>query len=107
MKKFYVCKGGLAKGPFTVEKLIENGINPSDPVWCAGFKGCKPARNVAELKMIFDDHSGGTSAVPGSAHQQDYILYKRELHRYRNLLAGSLVAVGGLVIYYLLTVLIS
>jgi hypothetical protein len=108
MDKFYVCKGGLAKGPFTLQKLVENGIAESDPVWCAGFKECKPASKVSELKMIFEPRQRqATTGFSVSPPQHNYVLYKKEQHKYSQLLACSLVGASALVIYYVLTLLTS
>ncbi len=108
MKKFYVFKGGLAKGPFTIEKLVENGIDQSDPVWCAGFTECKPAIRVKELQMIFKSRQHQAAAdfalVPRQHH---YVLYKKPQSKYNVLFVCSLVAATALIIFYTVTVLAS
>ena len=94
MKKFYVCKGNLAKGPFTVEKLQEQHISPFDPIWCEGFSQCKRAKDISELKTIF---------IPNERFKNQFYSYDHQQEaKYYILGMCTMVGAGGLFIYYLL-----
>lgn len=51
---FYVDKNGKQAGPVNAEKLLANGVNEETLVWKAGMEQWLKAKNVPELKNIFN-----------------------------------------------------
>jgi hypothetical protein len=98
MKRFYILKGNIARGPFTLEKLQEQQINPDDRIWCQGFHQSRRAIDVAELKALFTDNRTLSNQVNTYVDHRD--------GKYNALWICTLVGAAGLLVYYLYLLLI-
>ena len=63
---FYIDNNNTQKGPIAGERLLEFGVTPETPVWCNGMPDWMPAREVSELKPLFQQQP------PQFWHQQYY-----------------------------------
>ncbi len=63
---FYIDNNNTQKGPIAGERLLEFGVTPETPVWCNGMPDWMPAREVSELKPLFQQQP------PQFGHQQYY-----------------------------------
>jgi len=52
--EFYIIKGRIKKGPFTIQKIKCKNIKKDTLVWKEGFKGWKKAEEVDELKCFIE-----------------------------------------------------
>lgn len=54
MKEYYIHTDLEQKGPLTLEELLKSDINGHVPVWYAGLEEWTLARNLEELKILFE-----------------------------------------------------
>ena len=52
MEKFFIVLNGLQQGPFTIEQLVDKGINSSTLVWTEKLDNWVEAKNIEDLKEI-------------------------------------------------------
>ena len=57
MEKYYIVIEDQQKGPYTLEELKEQEISSSLLVWNESMEDWTEARNVSELKDIFQKNS--------------------------------------------------
>ena len=50
--EFHLIRNGKQEGPFTVEELSQQGINPESEVWAPGMADWKQAGDVPELTAV-------------------------------------------------------
>jgi len=63
MKKYFFFDGTNQHGPFTLEELRAYNITPQTSVWFDSIPQWKPAGEIPELQVLFNN----TAAAPGSA----------------------------------------
>src|SRR4051812_24569345 len=110
MKKFYLCSGNIPKGPFKLEELIQYGIKKTDLIWCEGFRNCKLAIDIAELKKFFVPAPGEESAAAKPvatglsydiSHELKTIYSEKDPNsKYITLFKWSVFVVFILILYY-------
>jgi hypothetical protein len=54
MRKFFICTGGIAKGPYQLEDLLNHGLNEWDLIWSHEWGISKYAIEMEELKGYFE-----------------------------------------------------
>jgi uncharacterized membrane protein YhaH (DUF805 family) len=54
MKKYFYSNGQDKEGPVTLEELKQKDVTPKTLIWCEGLEDWTEAKNVAELKEIFE-----------------------------------------------------
>ena len=50
--EFHLIRNGKQEGPFTVEELSQQGINPDSEVWAPGMSDWMQAGDVPELTAV-------------------------------------------------------
>lgn len=53
MSRYYIHNGQAQEGPFSIEELAAKNIKPDTPVWYEGLQEWTTAKDVEELKSIF------------------------------------------------------
>jgi hypothetical protein len=76
MKKYYLNRGDENLGPFSLEDLREHRISPETMVWFIGLEGWTPARNVRELRPLFESIPG--HELTSSQGVEKYYISKME-----------------------------
>ena len=61
---YFIIVNDQQQGPFTIDELKLRGIAPDTLVWAEGMPQWTPASQVDELKTIFQNEAGGSTATP-------------------------------------------
>lgn len=61
---YFIIVNDQQQGPFTIDELKLRGIAPDTLVWAEGMPQWTPASQVDELKTIFLNEAGGSTATP-------------------------------------------
>lgn len=61
---YFIIVNDQQQGPFTIDELKLRGIAPDTLVWAEGMPQWTPASQVDELKTIFRNEAGGSTATP-------------------------------------------
>jgi len=61
---YFIIVNDQQQGPFTIDELKLRGIAPDTLVWAEGMPQWMPASQVDELKTIFQNEAGGSTATP-------------------------------------------
>ncbi len=55
-KKFFVNVNGESEGAFELSELMKMKIKPTTLIWMQGLKNWTEAKEIPELKQLFDKH---------------------------------------------------
>jgi hypothetical protein len=70
MEYFYI-EGLEQKGPFSLDQLISRGIKSDTLIWKKGLNEWKPARDVEELKSIFQEIPPPLPKAVGNCQEEE------------------------------------
>lgn len=71
-EKIYLGKDGKQQGPFTLEQLQAQGIDPGTLVWQDGMAGWQPVEQLPELKSLIKKPAPAPAPAPQPAPNPPY-----------------------------------
>ena len=69
--EFHLIRNGKQEGPFTVEELSQQGINPESEVWAPGMADWMQAGDVPELTVPSSRHRSNQPVRPRTRRPWD------------------------------------
>ncbi len=107
MEKFFIVLNGLQQGPFTIEQLVDKGINSSTLVWTEKLDNWVEAKNIEDLKEIIRN---SPPPIPNFVHKSlrneankpvNAILFAKEIKiNFKLVLCALIIGVISYPIHY-------
>lgn len=77
--KYFAMVGGARRGPFELDRLVDEGVMPDTYVWCKGMDDWTPANEVPDICRYFRQRLAGMHAQPtASAAEERKLAEDRE-----------------------------
>lgn len=100
MRKFFICTGGIAKGPYQLEDLLTHELNEKDLIWSHEWGISKYAIEMEELKGYFEKNDITKKLVK---NYHSAVAHTGKLSKNDWILFALLLALLAMVAYYFYT----